>query len=250
MVLVREDRVMSSTVRLDGTEKLIFGSVPAVGFITRLSGSIVEQLILYSYWYLYLFFSAAVLITAFLNKWIFRTLLNAFFLSFLIALPIFLLFPATSPDSLYLAKIFNFVPQPLFTDDTLSTIYNSFIEAFHEIWISKTNSFFSVSSMPSLHVAWGLIATISVFKVHRKTGYLFILWFLLNSIGTFYSLQHYALDTVGGFLLGLCALHITNKLLLYEKTYYTGKNWYYVVDYLTDQKNKIQSMFHTFCSKF
>lgn len=238
--LVEINKVINATLLLDKAEKIIFGNIPAFHLIKILGDTVLEQLILYSYSYLFLFFPIALIIIVFTNKHTFRIVINAFFLSFIIALPIYFVLPAVSPDSLYIAKIFNSFLRLTTPDYNFSDMYKAFNEVFHLMWISKSNDFFSVSSMPSLHAAWGIIAAAGVIKVNRLMGYFFVIWFLLNTIGTFYSLQHYALDAAAGLILGAITLIMAEKLTKFEKKYYTGRDWYYFSSYLIEIKNKIK----------
>lgn len=233
-------RVLESTLAVDQLERTIFGGLPTIPLINYFSGTMVESIILYTYFYLISTFSLVVVL-AFLDKTSFRQTLIAFFLSCLISIPIFAAIPIISPDGLYIAKVFKaeVASVPVLDNIAESELFSSFNAFFHKVWISDDNSFYSVSSFPSLHAAWGVLAVLGIFKARKKLLSLILaIWLVFNSVGTFYSLQHYALDTVAGLLFGLLMFYLAGKLMDLETKYYIGQDWYRFIDFLINLKNQ------------
>ena len=228
-------RVLEFTLLIDKLERAIWGGLPALSLINFFSGTMVESIILYTYANLLLVFCPLIVMLAFLNKNIFRQTFIAFFLSCLIALPLFTVLPVISPDALYIAKVFKadnvYLPMP--GDFKESKTFSSYKDFFHEIWISDDNSFYSVSSIPSLHAAWGLIILLGIFKIKKKIlSAVFSIWFVFNTVGTFYSLQHYAIDTITGLVFGFAIFYLAGRLMDLETKYYKGEDWYCFFDFL------------------
>ncbi|MCX6757570.1 MAG: hypothetical protein NTZ44_01680 [Candidatus Nomurabacteria bacterium] len=89
------------------TDKFLFGSYVPFSLHHLISSNIVSQIFYNSYIYLFPTIFVIIIISLFSNKKIFRKFMIAYFLAFLIALPIWIHFPAISPDSMYRANILN-----------------------------------------------------------------------------------------------------------------------------------------------
>lgn len=240
--LVSGGKVLQSTILIDKLEYAIFGNLPAVSLINSFSGSVFESIILYSYVYLFMIFSLSIIILAFSNKKIFRQTLVAFFLALLISIPFFTIIPATSPDGLYVANIFRTSNHNLQIKQ--SEVFSGFNNYFHQLWISENNNSYNVSSIPSLHVAWGLIAVLGIIMTRKKIlSIIFTLWLIFNILGTFYSLQHYAVDVIAGVILGFVSFHLASLLIKFENKYYKGKDWYEIIDLSMEIKLKLNIIF-------
>jgi membrane-associated phospholipid phosphatase len=59
--------------------------------------------------------------------------------------------------------------------------------------------------LPSLHVAQVYLAALSCNLVHRGVGKAALAWATLVALSTLFTKQHYVLDVVAGFALGLAA---------------------------------------------
>jgi hypothetical protein len=228
-------KVISATSKLDMAEKFVFGQIPAIKLIDLFSGTLLERLFLYSYVYLFAIFSFTLLLLILSNKKIFRQTFMSFFLAFLIATPFFSLFPATSPDGYYIANT-------LSTNNYLyiqhSDIFDNFINLFHSMWIRP--HFINISSIPSLHAAWGLIGVLGLLHSKNRFSGLFVIWLLFNLVGAMYSLQHYALDLIAGIITGLSSFYLAGYLIKLSNNYYEGFDWYVISDYLVKAKTDIR----------
>ena len=109
-----------------------------------------------------------------------RTIL-AFLAAWIVALLCFLVFPTVSSRP----------PRPTgdgFNDWLLRTIYNSDVK---------------YNCLPSLHVAQVYIAALTCNIVHRGVGKAALVWATLVAVSTLFTKQHYFLDVVTGFGLGV-----------------------------------------------
>jgi membrane-associated phospholipid phosphatase len=109
-----------------------------------------------------------------------RTIL-AFLAAWIIALACFLLFPTLSSRP----------PKPAgdgFNDWLLRVIYDSDVK---------------YNCLPSLHVAQVYLAALSCNIVHRGVGKAALVWATLVAVSTLFTKQHYVLDVVTGFALGV-----------------------------------------------
>lgn len=241
-------RVVEFTLLIDSVERALFGGLPMVPLINYLSGSILETAIIYSYIGLSIMLAVCIFVTIFSSKKIFRLTVVSFFLAFIIALPFYVALPVISPDGLYVAKI---LPVP--NTDLLiarSDTFNWIIEYSQKVFISPNRNFYAVSSLPSLHAAWGVIIFWGIYLTRKKLlSVLFGGWLFLNLIGTFYSLQHYAVDTIAGVLLGVLVIYLANFIIRKESTYYIGFDWYSISDLLIELKEKSKSGISDFYNK-
>jgi membrane-associated phospholipid phosphatase len=231
------DRVFHFTLLIDSIERAIFGNLPAIFLINLFSGSIFELIIFYSYVGLSLVATLSLLILIFINIRIFRQTFIAFILALIIALPLFVAIPVISPAGLYVAKILKTEKADLVMKQ--SEIFIKSTNKFQQVFTSKDNSYYAISSIPSLHAAWGLIIVLGIIMTKRKilSGF-FSIWLIFNTIGTFYSLQHYALDTIAGIILGLVSFYLAGQLIKIESKYYRGKDYYEIYSLLSEIKDK------------
>lgn len=244
---VSESRVLEFTVLMDRFERVLLGGLPAIPLINLFSGILFESITLYTYFYFVVGFMIMLIIIAFFDKKIFRQTFVAFFLSSIISIPIFTAIPIVSPDALYLTSVLktDTVDLPPLGTFKASSHFSSLNTFFHSVWISEDGTYFSVSSFPSLHATWGLLAVLGIFKLRRKIlSAFFAVWLIFNSLGTFYTLQHYALDTVAGLLFAVLMFYLAGKLMVWEVRYYTGGDWYSICDFLINCKNAVVKKLH------
>ncbi|MBP6881184.1 MAG: phosphatase PAP2 family protein [Candidatus Pacebacteria bacterium] len=223
---VPEVTALKSTLFLDTIERNLFGDLPATLFIKIFNGTFFEILFLYSYHYLFLVFSFTLILAAFKNKIMLRKMMISFFVAFILSIPIWMLVPATSPDGLYVANVFNLEKTDNLDYQSTSVIFQKFNSFYHRVWIDDDNNRINISSFPSLHAAWGLIVIWAIYRIKRRFFPIAAFWFLFEIIGAFYSLQHYFIDLIMGILFGAIAILFTEVIINFEKKYYTGLDYY------------------------
>ena len=122
---------------------------------------------------------------------LFRRGLRGYLMVMLVAYAGFLLFPTAAPrPSQVLGD--GFSAWTLRLAYSLDTPYNCF---------------------PSLHVAYGFVAALTCYRVHRGVGVAAALWAALVGVSTVYTKQHYVADVIAGTL----AAYVAH--LLFLRTY-------------------------------
>ena len=221
------ERIVEVSSSLMNLDRALFGNYPIFSIHILSQVPYLERLILLSYRGL---FSVLAFLFLFLflskNKELFRKFILSFFLSAFIAVPFWIWGPALSPELMYNKNILSIaVPQEIqegFKNLEQSENFANFLLKTDRFWIDPKNNFYAVSSNPSAHVAWAVIALFYGFLLWRPLGFFLVPWFILCSIGTVYTIQHYAIDSITGFALGLFCIVLSHFLLKLEKRYYSG----------------------------
>jgi membrane-associated phospholipid phosphatase len=65
-----------------------------------------------------------------------------------------------------------------------------------------------ISTFPSAHVMWGMQLVYFWARYNKKTLFIFAPWFLLMTLGTVFLAQHYAVDVLLAFPLGILSIWI------------------------------------------
>lgn len=127
---------------------------------------------------------------------------------FVVALPFWIMFPAISPQQMYLENLLGIsIPESIahyihnFTASSQTLAYIGFQS---DLWMIPGG--YAVTTNPSMHAAWGVIVAYWGTKSWKWLGILLIPWSVLNAIGTVYTVQHYAVDTLNGVLLALIVI--------------------------------------------
>jgi membrane-associated phospholipid phosphatase len=114
---------------------------------------------------------------------LFRKALQSYVFIMILAYAGFLLYPTLTPRPSKLVAD-SFAAWTLQLTYSLDTRYNCF---------------------PCLHVAHSLVSALTAFRVHRRVGWLAILWTALTGVSTLYTKQHYFVDVVAGALIAYLA---------------------------------------------
>lgn len=209
----------------------IFGDYP-VFFLQGLSKfPIIEKAIIISYKHLFTIASLLFILLFFSKmKWAFRRLIFSFFICAIISFPFWFMAPAISPQSMYGKNILGTLPGRISPDITanLASIKRSesltgFIVKADKFWIDESGESLAVSTNPSLHAAWGVVVIFFAFVFSPILGIVLLPWFVMNTLGTVYTFQHYGIDVILGILVGGLALILTDLIFRLEKKYYTGR---------------------------
>ncbi len=72
-------------------------------------------------------------------------------------------------------------------------------------------------AFPSGHSTTFMALAFSIFLIHKKVGYLFILSALIIGITRIMAGVHYPVDILGGFVLGILISYITNRIFTKNK---------------------------------
>lgn len=177
----------------------------------------IEKLISWSYLNLTLVFVITFILVFLFNNVDYRKLTLSIIIAPILLFPFWFIFPATSPEGFYNKNIFNLE----FSDNTKnlisthqhSKIIRGDINELNQTWISPTNQFINVTSIPSLHVLFGYILMFYALRIKKILAIFYIPWFILNFIGTFYLFQHFILDAISGLIIGILLIYLVEKKL-------------------------------------
>jgi membrane-associated phospholipid phosphatase len=145
-------------------------------------------------------FLACVVVTRVLAPVEYRRLRRAFFLSMLLALPWYAIYPLAPPR--FMTDEYGFI-------DTLAVYGPSY---FSNSGLVKANQY---AAMPSMHVGWTIIggvmlaAAIPKWRIGATLGAIHI---ALINVAVVVTGNHYVLDAVGGFLIVSAAFAIARLL--------------------------------------
>lgn len=158
-----------------------------------------------------------------------RSYLLAMFVSLILASVIWIISPAMAPhqlavfdktsDSVYAEEIKKQTASVMqFVANNEGTQWEDQVVRYDEYWEDATRNYgYPISSNPSMHIIWGVLLIYFMCRVHYILGCLASLFVFFEAIGTMLFLQHYLLDIPVGIVVGLIAIYISKKLVMYEK---------------------------------
>lgn len=165
-------------------------------------------------WFWYVIIGTATVL-AFLKITLLRGFYAQFLLVFLLGIPFWFAVPAISPDEFYRHDIFNIVntksTPPLVAAPATAALSDMLLK--ERVWSKPDIGHFAVTSFPSMHVAWSIIAAYALIRLWRPLAIPAFSWVLTNSISTVYTLQHYAVDAILGVALAVSCIALCNRLL-------------------------------------
>jgi len=139
---------------------------------------------------------------------IFKEFAAAFTVCSLIMLAVWIAAPALGPQIRFIDNVYN-LPIPASVGVALENYRpDGRVRAFQEE-IMKTvgkSSNAPISTMPSAHVAWALLAGWYAFRASRKIAVVFAPFLILSSFGTVFLAQHYLVDIPAGIAAGALAI--------------------------------------------
>ena len=210
-------------------DKSIFSTNPGVWMIDRFGGTFFESVLLWVYNSIFIMLYFVLLLSFLFNKKSFRRLILSFFIAWMIALPLWFLFPTLSPDLMFRlnklnmanaaeTKSFNsFNPSPLLKNNL------DFQEQVHIINENPAKRLLPTSTFPSMHAVWGVIIAYAGITLSPWLGLFLIPWAILNGFGAVYILEHFSVDIFFGFFIACVAIVITEMLLHFESKYFEDK---------------------------
>lgn len=218
---VTSQQVWIASQRLQTWDPLVFG-VDAVLWLNHYNlWSFADQLLVMVYDYLGTVCVLAVGVFLVLNPLVLRRYLAAFFLVQIIAAPFWWAVPAISPDELYRQQVLKADAQNAITIEApllkLSPALATYLPYLEGRWSHPEQGRYATSTFPSLHVAWALIVMVCFYQLYRRSAIIFVPWFVLLSLSTVYTLQHFAVDVLAGALVGSLTLVLVDKLYQVEQ---------------------------------
>lgn len=210
-------------------DRAIFKTDPGIWMINNLGGTFWEKILLWTYMNIFEVLSIVILVSFILNKKAFRKLIMSFFISWIIALPLWFLFPTLSPDFMFrlnelnaagvqdIKAFNNFTPSTLLKNDLQN------LDAVHITNKDPANRLLSISTFPSMHAAWGTIIAYAGMIISPWLGIILIPLSIINDISCVYILEHFFVDVLLGIIIALISIIITELLLRLEAKYFKDK---------------------------
>jgi membrane-associated phospholipid phosphatase len=152
----------------------------------------------------------------------FRQFIMSFFLSFILATPIWFTFPTVTPNELFRENVFaapTDTPMAQYAVAQSQLIGPMTTELLFNVSHMQSNpavNHYHVPTFPSMHVAWGIVLVYFAFIIAWPVGVLYILWWILNITGAVFSLQHFGVDVIAGTIIGSLAFLVSGYLLRFE----------------------------------
>lgn len=166
----------------------------------------------------------AILIALFaINYNILLRFLTAFFVAVAISFPFWYVFPALSPMEGYMYNVVN----AEFPDEISALIaryqptpaLSAYFNHIKSITTPRDKTFFAITTIPSMHVAWGLMAAFFSIRALPLLAFVLFPYALLNTLSVIYVMQHYAVDIAAGALVSALAIGAATYLV---KKFQTG----------------------------
>ena len=191
---------------------------------------------------------------------LFSEYIVAMTLAVIIALPIWIMYPANSPR--HLNNIYN--PQRIdqiyskVDRDMEEIITNNKLDYrilnFHEDIGIERDDIIPISTIPSMHVTWALLILYYLYKANKRTIFFTLPWNFFSTVGAVYLGQHYFMDIIISLPVTIIAIWFANVLVRMEKKYYHNDRFdkyeRKIKIQVKDDLMKLPNMFKFFYYKF
>ena len=152
----------------------------------------------------------------------FREYILVFVAAMFLGIPGWAAFPATTPGEAYRTNKLH-LPTAAdiefeIADPVVHLNYNvvNALDRIERYQSTPATGRYFITSFPSMHVAWGVIIVWFGVELYAPSAILLLPWGLFNAIGAIYSLQHYAVDALAGFVVGIIAIYLVRGLVALE----------------------------------
>lgn len=238
------EKVVEYSYFLMNLDHAVFGSYASFAIQQLAQYPLLDYLFLYIYVNMSVIMVFVFLALLMTNKEYFRRYVLSIFIVAIISIPLWYSFPGISPDEMYFQNITNSPIPTKITEGISQYEVSAGVAAFTTTlqgrWSLPDYDKYAVTNFPSMHVAWGLITAYFGMLLWRPLIIFFIPWAVINSLSTIYTLQHYAVDILGGFAVGFATIFVTGWLMRYEKKHYKGGyEMFYVIDIMHSDMKKL-----------
>lgn len=142
-------------------------------------------------------------------------------------LPLWLMFPALSPQDRFIDNVYRLdVPVSIGEELSLYVPDVQVKQFLTEIRADKEESsspFMPTSTMPSAHIVWIILIGYYLFKTRIIFGFLSLPLLLLSGFGTVFLAQHYFVDVIGGIFIAGVAITVVSLLKISEAEFRPAK---------------------------
>ena len=209
------ERVRQASLMLSKWDFALFGTHPPFAIQSWLH-NIWGDLALYSYSYFTVSITLVFFGTLFTNEKLFRKFALSIILILILSAPIWYLLPAICPYEVYVLNLLGTDRSSLPRADVISSAsYQAnlivFLQEAFQHWSQANLKQWAVTCFPSMHIGWGVLVVYFGCRLWKCFALVLIPFFLLNLVGTIYTLNHYAVDLPPGILSGLLAAWIAEN---------------------------------------
>ena len=212
-------RFNTADVFLIGLDRKLLGVYPFVWLPTFFNQEWFSHLMYFIYIYIGIPLGGTlILLFLFSRDFLFRRVVLAFTIMFVIAYPIFYFLPCQDPSNYFLRNIRgrSFSPETIsmlqeYAPNALTSGYiNRIAEA--ETNVSRDNTV-PISCFPSMHAAWSFMIVYFLAKLRRRSLFVSLPWLALLLLSGVYFAQHYAVDYLIAFVVVATSLFLANLLI-------------------------------------
>lgn len=210
---------------LMGIDKQITGVYPFIWLheiIPLHLRTFLSPIIIYSFHHLFLFAVGGTVFYLFIiqTRKFLSVFLTSLFLSLFFALPLWLIFPAHSPNNMYVANIYTRdFPQEI--SEALAIYEPDQKTKDFLLYSNKTQKDNPpISTMPSMHIVWAFFVVYFLARLKPKTLIFTLPWFFFSSLGTIYLAQHYFVDALVSIPIVVISILLAELLVGTEKHYF------------------------------
>lgn len=176
-----------------------------------------------------------------------RQFLIAFFVAQVLCSVVWAALPALAPYQLAITDSFANTEYDAVVTEATSPVLDLHTQFAGTQWAETTDAYaseweavtadygYAISSNPSMHVLWGMLLLVFLWRVHWLFGCAAAIFFIFETIGTMFFLQHYLIDLPMGVLFAFIALYITKKLTPFEERHFADANtfWFGLLSHTT-----------------
>lgn len=170
------------------------------------------------------------------DKHLFRKFVLSFVLVGTLGIPVWFAVPALSPDEMYLQNITaTEIPHAIADEiepqmQKISAGLREMVDGLAGAYSDHDERFYNVTSLPSMHAAWGAIAAFYACLAWPLLAVFFVPWLAANTVSTVYTIQHYAVDAALGLAYALIVIVVVNALVNREKERHISADFFLVID--------------------
>lgn len=216
-------RVASASYLLTQADYTIFGAYVPLAIQSFPYPAWLAHTLLWSYINLSLVFSLVTLLVLIKSKRMFRQLIMGFILIPILSLPFWLWYPAIPPAEMYQANKLNLAYPPVLSSyihthlDRINPQLKTLLTRIEPYETQPQFGLYDTTSFPSMHIAWATLIVYAAATVEPLTLIALVPWWAFNALGAIYTMQHYAVDALGGVAISILAIVIVRALYRLEK---------------------------------
>lgn len=248
-------KIVRSTLAVSQWDKVFFGNFSWSAIQGFFSPGL-EAVIFNSYFAIVIIVFATIFTLLFLNKFLFRKFVLAYFLAFLIGLPFWITLPTLGPNMMFrVNQLGAEIPKEeslAISRAKISQESEKVLNHFSDYYYADKYRSVDITSFPSMHSAWGLIVVFTMIEaLGPVVGIFLIPWLIFMLFGTVLTMQHYGIDAVFGIVVGFVALYFAKILLRKEEQYFQDKyQLFYALDLMEQSTKKFAFSIKSKIEKF